>query len=293
MVTDRKIIVSNGNTSVELTAMPYTVQKTEGFDRVEVKNVTSQGFDQDGASLINSYVMPRDMGITGQIKADTTHLMQRCRDKLFDLFIPDKEVVVTHYYGGVNRVINAIVEKTPRFEFTDVSAVQNYEISLKAMYPFWRDEKETLIQIANVRGSFHFPLVIPRDRGVCFGIRSSSLIANIYNKSSIRIGMRIEFIARGAVTNPMLFDINTRKFIKLLCSMEAGEKITVETGTDNSITRRKSGISEDYIGKIDLAGGGDEFLELAPGNNILRYGAEAGENLLEVRIYYQNKYQGV
>lgn len=293
MVTDRKIIVSNGNTSVELTAMPYTVQKTEGFDRVEVKNVTSQGFDQDGASLINSYVMPRDMGITGQIKADTTHLMQRCRDKLFDLFVPDKEVVVTHYYGGVNRVINAIVEKTPRFEFTDVSAVQNYEISLKAMYPFWRDEKETLIQIANVRGSFHFPLVIPRDRGVCFGIRSSSLIANIYNKSSIRIGMRIEFIARGAVTNPMLFDINTRKFIKLLCSMEAGEKITVETGTDNSITRRKSGISEDYIGKIDLAGGGDEFLELAPGNNIFRYGAEAGENLLEVRIYYQNKYQGV
>ena len=105
--------------------------------------------------------------------------------------------------------------------------------------------------------------------------------------------MRIEFIARGAVTNPMLFDINTRKFIKLLCSMEAGEKITVETGTDNSITRRKSGISEDYIGKIDLAGGGDEFLELAPGNNIFRYGAEAGENLLEVRIYYQNKYQGV
>lgn len=293
MVTDRKIVVSNGNTSVELTAMPYTVQKTEGFDRMEVKNVTSQGFDQDGASLINSYVMPRDMGITGQIKADTTHLMQRCRDKLFDLFIPDKEVVVTHYYGGVNRVINAIVEKTPRFEFTDVSAVQNYEISLKAMYPFWRDEKETLIPIANVRGSFHFPLVIPRDRGVCFGIRSSSLIANIYNKSSIRIGMRIEFIARGAVTNPMLFDINTRKFIKLLCSMEAGEKITVETGTDNSITRRKSGISEDYIGKIDLAGGGDEFLELAPGNNILRYGAESGENLLEVRIYYQNKYQGV
>lgn len=293
MVTDRKIIVSNGNTSVELTAMPYTVQKTEGFDRVEVKNVTSQGFDQDGASLINSYVMPRDMGITGQIKADTTHLMQRCRDKLFDLFIPDKEVVITHYYGGVNRVITAIVEKTPRFEFTNVSTVQNYEISIKAMYPFWRDEKETLIPIADVRGSFHFPLVIPKNKGVCFGIRSSSLIVNIHNGSSIRIGMRIEFIARGAVANPMLFDIGTRKFIKLLCSMEAGEKITVETGTDRSITRRKNGISEDYIGKIDLAGGGDEFLELAPGNNVLRYGAEEGETLLEVRIYYQNKYQGV
>lgn len=293
MVTDRKIIVSNGNTSVELTAMPYTVQKTDGFDRMEVKNVTSQGYDQDGATLINSYVMPRDMGITGQIKADTTHLMQKCRDKLFDLFIPDREVTVTHYYGGVNRVITVVVERTPRFELTDVTTVQNYEISLKAMSPYWRDERETLIPIADVRGSFHFPLVIPRDKGVCFGIRSSSLIANVYNKSSIRIGMRIEFIARGAVTNPMLFDIGTRKFIKLLCDMEAGEKITVETGMDKRVTRRKNGISEDYIGKIDLAGGGDEFLELAPGNNILRYGAETGETLLEVRIHYHNKYQGV
>lgn len=293
MVTDRKIIVSNENTSVELTAMPYTVQRIKGFDRLNVKNVTSQGFDQDGASLLNSYVLVRDMEIAGQMKANTTYLMQKNRDRLSEMFMPDKEVQITHYFGGVNRAITAIVEKTPKFEFTDVTTVQSYEISLEAMDPYWRDEKETLIPIADVRGSFHFPLVIPKNRGVCFGIRSSSLIANIYNRSSIRVGMRIEFIARGALTNPQLFDINTRKFIRLLCSMEAGEKITVETGLNKSVIRRKNGISEDYIGKIDLAGGGDEFLELAPGSNLLRYGAETGEKMLEVRISYNNKYSGV
>lgn len=293
MVTDRKIIVSNGNTSVELTAMPYTVQKIKGFDRLNVKNVTSQGFNQDGASLINSYVLPRDMEIAGQMKADTTYMMQRNRDRLFEIFIPDKEVKVTHYFGGVNRVITAMVEKTPKFDFTTVTTVQSYEISMKAMEPYWRDEKETLMPIADVKGFFHFPLIIQKDKGVCFGIRSSSLIANIYNRSGIKVGMRIVFIARGALTNPQLFDINTRKFIRLLCSMEAGEKITVETGLNKSVIRRKNGVSEDYIGKIDIAGGGDEFLELAPGNNLLRYGAETGEKMLEVRIYYHNKYPGV
>lgn len=293
MVTDRKIVVSNGDTSVELTAQPYTVQKIKGFDRLNVKNVTSQGFDQDGASLINSYVLARDMEISGQIKAVSTYLMQTCRDKLFDVFIPKKEVTVTHYYGGKNRVIRARVEKTPKFDFTNVTSVQNYEVNMTAMEPYWRDEKETLIPIADVKGSFHFPLTIKKNKGICFGIKSSSLIVDIYNKSSVKVGMRIMFIAQGAVTNPQLFDINTRKFIRLLCKMEAGERITIETGQDKSVIRRKNGISEDYIGKVDIEGGGDEFLELAPGDNLLRYGAEDGEKMLEVRIYYYHKYPGV
>lgn len=293
MVTDRKIIASNGNTSVELTAAPYTVQQTQGFDRIEIQNVTSQGFDQDGASLLNSYVLPRDMEIKGQVRADTTHQMQRLRDKLFNVFIPKTNVTITHYYGGINRTITARVNKTPKFDFTNVTAVQNYSISLTATEPYWSDQIETLVPMANVVGSFHFPLVIPKDTGVCFGIKNSSLIADVYNKSSIKVGMRIVFIANGAVSNPQLFNINTRKFLRLLCDMEAGEKITIETGQENTVTRNKNGLTEDYIGHIDLAGGGDEFLELDPGDNLLRYGADEGEDMLEVRIYFHNKYPGV
>lgn len=293
MVTDRKIIVSNGNTSVELTAAPCTVQETKGFDRLEIENVTSQGFDQDGASLLNSYVLPRDMEIIGQIKAETTCKMQRIRDKLFEVFTPKTDVTINHYYGGINRMITARVNKSPKFDFTDVTVVQNYSISLTATEPYWRDQQETLIPIANMMGSFHFPLVIPKDTGVCFGIKNSALIVNIVNQSNIKVGMRIVFIANSAVTNPQLFNIITRKYLKLICDMEAGETITIETGQENTVTRNKNGVTEDYIGHIDLAGGGDEFLELDPGDNILRYGADEGEDMLEVRIYYQNKYQGV
>ncbi len=293
MVTDKKIIISNGSTSVELTALPYTVKETKGFDRLNVQIVTSQGFDQEGATLLNDYVMPRDMSISGQMKAETTVQMQQLRDKLLNIFIPHTDIIINHYYGGKNRLIVARVEQTPQFKHTEVSKVDTYEVSLTATEPYWRDIKETLVQIANTTGEFHFPLIIPVDEGVTFGIKSTSLIANVYNYSSIKVGMRIVFIATGAVSNPQLFDVKTRKYIRLLCDMEAGEQIVIQTGQDKTVTRIKKGISEDYIGKIDLAGGGNTFLELTPGDNLLRYGADSGEDMLETKIYYHNKFAGV
>lgn len=293
MVTDRKIIAGNGKSSLDLTGDPYTVKNIRGFDRLTVQNVTSQGFDQDGASLLNSYVLPRDMEISGQIRAESTVRMQTLRDKMFNIFTPKTDVTITHYYGGVNRVITARVQKSPKFDFTNVQTVQNYSVELTASDPYWRDETETLVKIADIKGSFHFPLVIPKGKGVRFGIKSSSLIANVFNRSGIKVGMKFMFVANGEVTNPQLFHINTRKYFRLLCHMEAGERITVETGQENTVTRNQNGLTEDYIGKIDLAGGGDSFLQLEPGDNLLRYAADDGESMLETRIYFQNKYTGV
>lgn len=293
MVTDRKIIISNGKVTIDLTAKPYFVDTTKGFDALDVQIVTSQGFDQDGASLLNSYVLPRDMEINGQIKAPTTHQMQQLRDNILSLFMPKKTLTINHYYGGRNRLIEANVEKTPKFSFTKISTVQEYTVTLKAAEPYWRDVTETLVQIANWAGRFHFPLRIPKDKGVIFGLKKASLIVNVFNQSSIRVGMKFVFIANGQVSNPQLFNVNTREYFKLLCDMEPGEQITIQTGQEKSVTKQAAGLKENYIGKIDLAGGGNTFLELEPGDNLFRYTADAGEDMLEVKIYYYNKYPGV
>lgn len=294
MVTDRRIIVTNGSTSIELTGKPYYVIKTAGFDRLESKIVTTQGFDQDGATELNSYVLPRDMEIYGAIKAETTIEMQNMHDKLLNLFVPKGRVAITHYYGGINRMIKASVEKTPEFNFTDVSTIQEYHVQMQATGdPYWADMKETLIQVANVRPMFHFPISIPKDKGMVFGVKSPSLIANIYNKSPIKVGMRFTFIANGTVVNPQLFNVKTRKFFKLKCTMAPGETITVQTGTEKTVIRNKNGVTEDYIGMIDIASGGNTFLELAAGDNLFRYAADEGEKMLEMKIYFSNKYMGV
>lgn len=294
MVSDRKIIVANGNTSLELTRKPYYVTETKGFDRLETNIVTSQGFDQDGATELNSYVLPRDMEIYGAIKAETTSQMQNMRDKILNMFIPKQQIIITHYYGGISRMIKASVEKTPEFSFTNVSILQEYSVTLKVTGdPYWTDQTETRVLTANYIGQFHFPAVIPRDTGMVFGLKSPSLIINVPNRSSIKVGMRFVFIANGTVVNPQLFNVNTRDFFKLGCEMKPGETITVQTGTDKTVTRNSKGITEDYIGKIDIPSGGNTFLELMPGDNLFRYAADKGENMLEMKIYYNNKYLGV
>ncbi len=293
MVTDRSIIVSNGRSSLCLTERPYTVQKIKGFDTLTIQNVTTQGYNQDGATLVNSYITPRDMEISGQMKALTTSDMQRLRDRMIEIFIPKKDITLIHFYGGVARKIIVRVEKSPEFSFTGAGAVQNYTISLVAVNPYWMDAEESVVQIANTVGQFHFPLCIPLTEGVVFGIKSSAMIKTIQNVSAMRIGMQYTFIANGSVKNPQLFNIGTREFMRLLCVMEAGEIITIQTGQERTVTRIRGGLTEDYIGRVDLAGGGSTFLELEPGDNHFRYGAEDGENVLEIEIRFSNQYIGV
>ena len=293
MVTDRRILVSNENITVDLTEIPFTVEKIKGFDRLQVQLVTSQGFDQIGASLINDYVQPRNMEISGQLMGETTERIQELRDMLLSAFLPETDIIINHYYGGQNRLITVRVENTPQFGFTQVSTVQTYDVQLTAVEPYWRDTTESLMQIANIKGDFHFPLIIPVSMGVHFGVKSPYLIVNVHNKSPIKSGIKIVFIANGYVKNPQLFNIKTREYIRLLCEMEAGEQITIQTGEDKTIVRVKNGLSENYIGKIDLEGGGSTFLELDSGDNLLRHLADSGQDVLETEIYYCNKYVGV
>lgn len=292
MVTDRRIIVSNNRHAIDLSGQPYYVVSTEGFDTLDIQVVTSQGYGQVGATVVNSCILPRDMTINGQIYAETTDRMQDLKENLINLFLPTEKVTINHFYGGRNRIITAVVEKSPAFSFTKVTRILEYKVQLKAADPYWRDVTESLVQIANWKGGLRFPLHIPK-KGTVFAVKQPSLIAVVYNKSNMMVGMRFSFIANGSVVNPQLFNINTRECFKLNCVMEPGEIITVQTGEDKTVTKRIKGVESDYIGKIDLAGGGNRFMELYPGDNLFRYSAESGEDMLEVKICFYNKYAGV
>lgn len=293
MVTDRRITVLKAGEILTLTKLPFLVEEIKGFDSLDVNVVTTQGFDQDGSTPVNVYTDDRPMEIKGKIYAESTRKMQELRDRLLNIFLPKAELEIRHYYGGEERTIKAYAEKTPAFSFTKVSKLQEYRVKLKATDPYWRGDRDTMVEMAGTKGRFHFPLVIPKAKGVIFGVKSTSKIASVPNRSEIRTGMTIIFTARGNVTNPYVINIYTRECIQINCEMVSGQTITVKTGEEKTITSRANGVSTDYIGRVDLEGGNCDFLELAPGDNVLRYGAEDGENYLAVKFVYETKYAGV
>lgn len=293
MVTDRRIIISRTGEKLVLTESPFFVEEIRGFDSLDVNVVTTQGFDQDGSTQVNIYTDDRTMEISGQIYAESTWKMQELRDRLSNIFLPKAVLEIRHDYGGAARTIKAYAEKTPAFTLTKVSKLQEYRVKLKATDPYWRGDRDAMVEMAGTKGHFHFPLVIPRRKGVIFGVKSTSKIASVPNRSEIKTGMTIIFTARGNVTNPYVINIYTRECIQINCGMVNGQTITVETGEEKTIMNRLNGVSTDYIGHVDLEGGNCDFLELAPGDNVLRYGAEEGEDYLAVKFVYATKYAGV
>lgn len=288
-MTDRVIIVNNGSSSLTLTDLPYTVQNTEGFDTVSIKLNTAQGYDQDGATLVNSNLEIRPLVIRGQIYAESAEDMESLRLALLEAFYPKVPITIKQSYGGVERAIVAYTTKLPEIKFSGVSLIQNYSVTLKAMMPYWEDYSSTVVQIANTIGAFHFPVETP----TTFGVISASKIANITNDTAMEIGLTLTFSATGSVTNPTLTNVYTQEVLTLNCTMSAGEVITVTTGNKKTVTRTYGGASSNYISVLDLAGGGYTFLVLNPGTNVFRLSADSGEDLLTCKIAYKNRYIGV
>ena len=70
--------------------------------------------------------------------------------------------------------------------------------------------------------------------------------------------------------------------------MTAGETITVNTTTgEKKITGLLDGVSSNYFKYRDL---GSSWLQLAVGDNLLRYDADSGLDRLECFIYFYNRY---
>ena len=293
MVTDRVITVSNKRRSLTLTDPPFYVEDITGFDSLDVRIVTSQGFNQDGSSLVNVYTEQRAMRIEGAIFAAATAKMQALRSAILGLFLPKEELTIKHSYGGFTRTITAYTEKTPAFKFTKVSKLQTYAVTLVATDPFWYEDGNSLVEMASTKGMFRFALAIPARKGIIFGKKSTSKIASLPNKSVVKLGMTIVFTAKGEVVGPYVLNVYTRECLRLNCVMKEGQTVTVTTGQEKTASSRTNGVSEDYIGHLDIAGGNGIFLELDVGDNLLRYGADSGEEYLSVKFVYSNKYVGV
>ena len=158
------------------------------------------------------------------------------------------------------------------------------------MPPPFGDVAKTKAEVAIWRGAFEFPLEIVTG-GIEMGFREPSLIVNIENPGDVACGMEIRFKALATVVNPLLFNVNTREFIKINKTLTAGEVLTVTTHFANKrVETYKNGITSNAFNWIDLD---STFLQLTPGDNLLRYDADDGLDNLEVDIYYNPQYVGV
>ena len=280
----------NGNTLEFGGRPPFLVTLIDGLGSVQNEISTSKSPYQDGVSVNNKSLSERHLTLEGVIITRTREERQRSRRKLIQMFNPKSNGELTIYQDGEIRRIDCIPELAPSFPSAKQENYQPFMINLYCPNPYWQDINTTKEEVAIWRGSFEFPLELVEE-GIEMGYREPSLIVNILNKGDVATGMRIQFKALATVVNPSFFNVNTREYFKVNRTMEAGEIITVTTHFQNKrVELNKNGLVSNAFNWIDFQ---STFLQLNPGDNLLRYDADEGLENLAVTIYYTPQYLGV
>ena len=266
---------------------PFFLENIDGISGLKNTIYSNKGMGQDGSTCVGSTLDDRNIIIQGAI----TENKKLNREKLLSIINPKLKSKLIYTDGNIRKYVECIVETAP---IIPKENKLKFQISLLCNNPYWRDYIDTKINIALWKGDFHFPLVIPINKGIIMGHRESSLIVNVNNKGNVKTGMIIEFFARGTLSNPSLFNVNTREFIKINKEMVAGEKIIINTNYGKKkIIQNLNGIETDILNYLDIVGGGDTFLQLDVGDNLFRYNADSNLDNLEVNIYFTQQYLGV
>ena len=256
---------------------------------VNFKDVSGLSDVQNAIYSTNS--ISRDIDIVGHIKERDKIAIQELRRNLNRILNPQYSATLTYELGDFKRVIGCTINNAPIFKRGTI--FEQFTIQLSCLNPFWREEAETREDIATWIGGFEFPvpggLEITPDWEI--GYRQPSLIVNVFNSGDVKSGIRIEFRALGALTNPQLLNVNTQEFIKANISLEAGDVLTVSTGYgEKSVKLTRNGAESDAFRYLDVD---SSYLQLAVGDNLFRYSADTNAENLEVSIYHNNLYLGV
>lgn len=285
MGIDEKLIYENERgQSIELSVFsPFFLDDVLGLDGMKNNIYTTKVIGQDGETFLSDSTERRNMEIKGKIieNKDVN------RSLLLSIFNPKLSGKLTYINKNITRYIKCRIENAPVIS-RDINP--QFIISLLCPNPYWY-AKEFLTTMALWKNALRFPIIIPKMKPIIFGLKEPSLIVNINNNSDVECPMRIEFKAKGTLTNPSLFNVNTREFIKINKAMVAGDVISINTARGyERIELVKQGIKANVFNDLDID---STFLKLNVGDNLFRYDTDTNIENLEVVVYHLPQFVGV
>ena len=266
---------------------PFLLSICDGFhETVGTVNSVSSAYGV-GTTGNGTSIGQRDLTIKGTI----TDNIQENRLLLYDMFPLNSEGTLYYYEGDIERKITCLVEKVSIPEKKGFT--RDFSISLVCPNPRFSALAATILSMATWAPAFNFPLIIPENEGIQFGIKNTTSMGTTENTTEIDYGMTIRFKANDTVKNPYLFNVTTRDIIQIEKTMSAGDQIIITTHIDNKNVIYKSAVTGEEENINYLIMYGSKYLQVPSGTNTFRSGADSGEDNLETTIEFLPEYEAV
>lgn len=202
-------------------------------------------------------------------------------------FIKTKRAVTVYVENGQRNVYtNGIVES---FNIVPFSEKETAQISIVCPKPYFYDKADNSISFAIIQPGFEFPFSIP-STGIAFSELDYN-IERVIGAGDIASGMIIEFYALGNSTNPVFYNATTGEFIKVETSLTEGQVLYINTFQGEKTIKLIDGLTETNL--INALTVNSAWVGLAPGTNVVYFGADSNPENLSVTMAYHILYEGV
>ena len=269
---------------LELTNNPaYSVINIDGLNPPDAIINSLQRAGHDGSVFNTAFVDNRqiiiDIAINGPACGN--------RNELFRFFRTARRTRLIYHNDLHDVYIDGWCQNAPVQYF---GQKQVFQATLICPDPFWHGLTEVVGQTDGVEALFEFPFSI-EEAGIPFSEYVSGGGAFIWNPGNVESGIIVEITASGAVTNPLVYHVNTDTFFKVTTSLQSGDKLIIDTITDEkSVKRIRSGSTTNLIASRAI---GSTWLQADPGMNEFTLKADSGVANMTATIRFTTNIEGV
>lgn len=246
----------------------FWLTATPDFSAVEVALSEVQSPKQVGVTLAAQNVQAKSITFTGTI----VRSVEANRAKLLQVVKPGVTGRLTYSWGGKSYYLDCVPVRTPQIGSGIVT--QDFQFVCRAAYPYWRSTTTLVVNINNGSGS--------------------SVDTVVNNQGNVPAEFELEIVALAAATSAKVTLPAQGKFIYIVKSLVAGERFVVSTHSGSRGVRHTPSGGSAANGFKYLSLDSTLDLALAPGNNTVRFAADAGRANLSATIRCaQGVYSGV
>lgn len=258
----------------------FLLMSITGLNPVNASVATSSIHGMDGTMFNSSKLNERNIAFTVKLLGDIESNRQ-----LMYRYVKSRGYLKLYIESNNRRVyIDGYVESIDCDIFTNFETIQ---VSVICPDPMFKDQRTTMVDATNIEGQFTFPFSIEVDQPVVFGTTSLDHVKLLENDGD-ESGMEIDIVATGTCLRPVIRNYSTGEEMIFNFGMCAGDKLRVNTNKG-----RKQVLFNEYTNGIKWLEFGSKWLSLRSGVNYISYGAESGEESLNVTFSFEKKYQGV